>query len=113
MIDQLSRRRFTQYLAAGLAACSAGRNIRSSEFLSRDETSLDLVKANNALAFVLLKQLVETRPSANQFFSPFSLESAFLIALLGPRGKPPSRWGERFSCRNNCKWLAASQTWQN
>jgi serine protease inhibitor len=93
MIDQLTRRRFAQYMATCMGAAAAYRYTSAAELLPRDQTNLDLVQANNALAIELLKRFAEKKPADNQFFSPLSIDSALLIALEGADGQTAVQMG--------------------
>lgn len=89
-----SRRRFHQAFLASFAFAYGIRptNMQANSPAS-DLMNLEIVEANNAFAFALLQDFVSAKPTQNQFFSPFSIESALAIALEGARKETASQMG--------------------
>ena len=57
----------------------------------------DIVKANNAFALDLYKNLA--KEPENLVVSPFSIDTALAISYAVRGEKPPARWPESFICQ--------------
>lgn len=69
------------------------RGLLAKEVVQSDALA-SLVLANNALALKLLGEFGARSKDENQFFSPFSIESALAIALEGARGATASEMAQ-------------------
>ncbi len=79
------------------AALQLGVITMPRRLLAKDVQSTEtpnLVNANNAFALELLKTVSKEDPQKNQFFSPFSIQSALTIALEGARNQTAWQMGE-------------------
>lgn len=87
-----NRRQFQLYLLAGLGLLQS-RSASAAPAATPDRKR-HLVQANNAFALALLRDIDAHAGRANQFFSPFSIESALSIALEGARGETAREMGQ-------------------
>lgn len=89
---RLLRRSFAQAIAAAcLSMQIMPRTLTVAASPPENPKNFGFPNANNAFAFELLHRLVADKPFSNQFLSPFSLESALLIALEGAREQTASQ----------------------
>ncbi len=88
---QCNRRRFQAALLSSLLLLRNGSQSVANELAKAD--SMQLVQANNAFALELLRTVNASSKGANQFLSPFSIQSALTIATEGARGETASEMG--------------------
>ncbi len=88
---EFNRRQFQAVVLGGLFLATG--YTQSSGATRPPNDTAQLVKANNAFALTLLRELDARDKGANHFLSPFSLQSALTMATEGARGETATEMG--------------------
>ncbi|MFO1064276.1 MAG: serpin family protein [Pirellulales bacterium] len=87
-----SRREFHAALAAAMMIPMI-RSLSAASPVPAPANYDELVSANNAFALKLLEEIEKAKPGQNEFFSPFSIHAALLMALEGARSNTAQEIG--------------------